>query len=147
PALHRTRMKKWIATLSEEQRRTLISLVDPDLSYMLVCMHHRQRRDGDGFFYEVRFLSSTRFKILLMLCCRPGKGRWLPFLSEILQRTRGPSRLPQVVRQCHLPVQRALRRRLEERLAALHRLRPPLWSLNRFGISSMTISLLRSDRP
>jgi len=50
---HKRGLKEWFSNLSEEKRRHVISIVDSELTYGLLCMYDKKLRDGDGYFFEV----------------------------------------------------------------------------------------------
>jgi non-canonical poly(A) RNA polymerase PAPD5/7 len=50
---HRARLKNWFAHLSEEERRSIVSVVDKDFCQLLLNMYEKKCKEGDGLFFDV----------------------------------------------------------------------------------------------
>lgn len=53
PTSDSAKLQLWFSGLTPEQRRSVFSIVDPDLAYGLLCMHEKKRSEKEGYFFEV----------------------------------------------------------------------------------------------
>jgi hypothetical protein len=50
---HRARLKNWFTHLSEEERRSIVSVVDKNFCQLLLNMYEKKCKEGDGLFFDV----------------------------------------------------------------------------------------------
>jgi len=46
-------LRKWFASLAEEERCSAVSIVDKEFAKLLLNMYGKKNKEGDGLFFEV----------------------------------------------------------------------------------------------
>jgi hypothetical protein len=52
-ATHTMNLRKWFASLAEEERCSAVSIVDKEFAKLLLNMYGKKNKEGDGLFFEV----------------------------------------------------------------------------------------------